>query len=90
MVQISGRSAVYDPHRARAVIVDREGFQDETYRQDANGFPLATNAALNRARAELVDAINAANRQVIEDNNPSDVTREIDGNPNAPDDAVDL
>lgn len=53
-------------------------------------FQQAKGAALAKAQAQLIEAINAANRAVIEQFRPSQVRREIDGNPNASSNAVKL
>jgi hypothetical protein len=87
----SGNHIDYDPHRAHSeVIMDDSGIINDSYKDGPNGFPLATKAAVEQAKRQLIRAIQAENEKIVSANNPTGVSRSIDGVDAAPDSAIEL
>ncbi len=59
--------------------MDADGVDRSRWKFDEHGFMLATNAALETARRQMVMAADDANREMIKQNNPSSATKSIDG-----------
>jgi hypothetical protein len=69
---------------------DADGVDRSRWNFDENGFQLATNAALETARRQMILAAEAENAKQIHANEPNAYSRDIDGVDAATDDAFKL